>query len=236
MTCSVLRPGAFASALPSRSFGRSTGFGQVRHARSSRAKTNYVKDAGSVNGSAIRGTKNAVRTASGSTDRTQPVAQDDAHIKSPCTRVQFNANQCPAGSLLGFAGAKTPLLEKPLEGPVYLRANGGERKLPDLVAQLKGQIDINLVAFVEELHTGQLRTTFETVPDAPVSRFTLDLDGGNKGLLVNSINLCFAAEHVNVQIDGQNGKTANQIPVLQTPCGKKHKGKTRVHHSRRAHR
>jgi hypothetical protein len=164
---------------------------------------------------------------------------DNAHIKSPCTRVQFSAAQCPPGSQLGFAKAETPLLEKPLEGPVYLRANGGERKLPDIVAQLKGQIDIQLVGFVESVH-GQLRTTFQTVPDAPVSRFTLNLDGGNKGLLVNSINLCSATEHVNVQIDGQNGKTANQNPVLETPCGKRHKRKghraPRVQHSRRAQR
>ncbi len=163
---------------------------------------------------------------------------DNAHIKSPCTRVQFSANQCPPGSLLGFAKAETPLLEKPLEGPVYLRANGGERKLPDIVAQLKGQIDINLVGFVESVH-GQLRTTFNTVPDAPVSRFILDLDGGNKGLLVNSINLCSATQHVNAQIDGQNGKTANQNPLLETPCGTRHKRKghraLRVYHSRRAH-
>jgi hypothetical protein len=147
---------------------------------------------------------------------------DNAHIKSPCTRVQFSANQCPPGSLLGFARADTPLLEKPLEGPVYLRTNGGERKLPDIVAELKGQIDINLVGFVESVR-GHLRTTFNTVPDAPVSRFTLNLDGGHKGLLINSINLCSATEQVNVQMTAQSEKTANQNPVLQTPCGKKHR-------------
>ena len=160
---------------------------------------------------------------------------DNAHIKSPCTRAQFSANQCPSGALLGFAKAQTPLLEKPLEGPVYLRANGGERKLPDIVAELKGQININLVGFVESVH-GQLRTTFDTVPDAPVSKFILSLAGGNKGLLVNSINLCSTTEHVNAQITGQNGKTANQNPLLQTPCAKKNKRKGDRDHSRRAGR
>ena len=160
---------------------------------------------------------------------------DNAHIKSPCTRVQFSAGNCPPGSLLGFAKAETPLLEKPLEGPVYLRANGGERKLPDIVAELKGQIEIDLVGFVESVH-GQLRTTFNTIPDAPVSRFSLDLDGGSKGLLVNSVNLCSATENVNVQIEGQNDKTANQSPVLETPCTKKNRRKSGAHHSRRARR
>ena len=31
--------------------------------------------------------------------------------------------------------------------------------------------------------TGALRTTFETVPDAPVTSFVLNLEGGSKGLL-----------------------------------------------------
>ena len=34
------------------------------------------------------------------------------------------------------ASAITPLLDEPLEGPVYLRASGNERALPDLVAEL----------------------------------------------------------------------------------------------------
>jgi hypothetical protein len=59
---------------------------------------------------------------------------DNAHITAPCTRVQFNVHACPAKSILGTATAYTPLLEAPLTGPVYFRSNGGERELPDLVA------------------------------------------------------------------------------------------------------
>ena len=156
---------------------------------------------------------------------------DNAHIKSPCTRVQFDADQCPSGSVIGYAKAETPLLEKPLEGPVYLRANGGERKLPDIVAALRGQIDINLVGYVESTH-GQLRTAFETPPDAPVSKFSLTLDGGKKGLLINSVNLCAQPLHVIANITGENGLSADQTPVLQTPChrsaqAKRHPGGSR---------
>ncbi len=145
---------------------------------------------------------------------------DNAHIKSPCTRVQFNADQCPSGSVIGYAKAETPLLEKPLEGPVYLRANGGERKLPDIVAALRGQIDINLVGYVESTH-GQLRTAFETPPDAPVSKFGLTLDGGKKGILINSVNLCDQPLHVIANITGQNGLSANQSPELETQCARR---------------
>jgi hypothetical protein len=34
-----------------------------------------------------------------------------------------------------------------MSGFVYFRSNGGERKLPDLVADLHGQIDFTLVGF-----------------------------------------------------------------------------------------
>ena len=158
---------------------------------------------------------------------------DNAHINDPCTKVQFFAGnvpgeKCPSGSVIGFAKASTPLLEKPLEGPVYLRTGGGH-KLPDIVAALNGQIDIALDGHVDQVKGG-IRTTFETVPDAPVSNFSLTLDGGSKGLLQNNTNLCKHPLHVSADIAGQNGKTANQNPVLSTPCGKKHKRKGHKRH------
>ena len=142
------------------------------------------------------------------------------------------AAKCPPGSVIGFAKAETPLLEKPLEGPVYLRAGGAGRKLPDIVAALNGQIDIALVGHVESV-PGRLRTTFSTVPDAPVSKFTLSLDGGNKGLLENGTDLCAQTLRASVDMAGQSGKTANQNPVLSTPCAKK---KRKSHKKTGAHR
>ena len=111
---------------------------------------------------------------------------DNAHIKSPCTRVQFAAGNCPPGSVLGSARAITPLLDQPLEGPVYLMTGFGH-KLPDLVADLGGQIHVILHGKVDSTKAGGLRTTFEAVPDAPVSKFVLKLAGAKKGLLQNRV-------------------------------------------------
>jgi len=144
---------------------------------------------------------------------------DNSHINNPCTRVQFNANECPAGSILGKATAYTPLLDKPLSGPVYFRSNGGDRELPDLVADLKGQIHVTLVGFIDTAKSGGVRTRFADVPDAPVSKFTIKLAGGKKGLLENSENLCSFTPKAKVQMTGQNGKTANSSLKLGTSCG-----------------
>jgi hypothetical protein len=143
---------------------------------------------------------------------------ENAHIKTICTRVQFAANNCPAGAIYGRARAVTPLLDKPLEGPVYLRSSSHE--LPDLVADLNGQIHVILDGRIDSVNGG-IRTTFETVPDAPVSKFVLEMQGGKKGLLVNSTNLCAKANRATVLFDGQNGKVANSKPALANSCRKK---------------
>jgi hypothetical protein len=131
--------------------------------------------------------------------------------------------------VIGFAKADTPLLDHPLEGPVYLR--NGPHQLPDIVVALSGQIgEIDLVGRVDSIRT-RLRTTFETVPDTPISRFTLRLDGGHKGLIESTEDLCANPQRASVKMVGQNGKVIKAEQKIQLPCGKKSKK-----HSARRHR
>jgi hypothetical protein len=154
---------------------------------------------------------------------------EQAHIKTICTRVQFAqgarpGEKCPAGSVYGYAKAITPLLDEPIEGPVFLRSSS--HPLPDLVAALhSGKIDVNLVGRIDSVKGGQIRNTFESVPDAPVTKFTLTMQGGKKGLLVNSTNLCKGTNRAIADFGGQNGKRHLFNPVLEAKCGKGSKGK-----------
>jgi hypothetical protein len=151
---------------------------------------------------------------------------DQNHINNPCTRVQFAANACPPLSVLGTATATTPLLDQPLSGPVYFRSNGGERELPDVVADLHGPIHVILVGFVDAVHKkgseqSRIRTTFADVPDAPVTKFQLSLFGGPKrGLLVNSKPLCKTSRLAKVSYDAQNGIVLSGNLKIATGCGK----------------
>jgi len=149
---------------------------------------------------------------------------DQGHIRTVCTRVQFAADQCPAGSVYGFAEAKTPLLDKPLSGPVYLRSSSHE--LPDLVVSLGGQIEIELAGRVDSVNGG-IRNTFEVVPDAPVSEFTLTMQGGKKGLLVNSTNLCAQTHRAIAKFTAQSGRRITLRPKMQSACGKAQRKKRR---------
>jgi hypothetical protein len=157
---------------------------------------------------------------------------DQAHIKTICTRVQFAegkvpGEKCPAGSIYGQAEAITPLLDQPLKGPVYLRSSS--HPLPDLVAALNGQIQVVLDGTIDSVNGG-IRNRFEVVPDAPVSKFTLEMQGGKKGLLVNSTNLCKSTNKAIARFTAQNGKSFDSEPVVTNSCKgkghkKKHKGK-----------
>jgi hypothetical protein len=156
----------------------------------------------------------------------KPLILEQASLANVCTRVQFAAHDCPKDSVYGFAEATTPLLDGPLKGPVYLRSSSHE--LPDFVASLNGQVDVVLVGRIDSIK-GRLRTTFDTVPDVPVSKFTVTVRGGKKrGLLVNSTNLCAKKYKVIARFTGQNGKHANQKPKLRAPC-KKHKRSKHQH-------
>jgi hypothetical protein len=147
---------------------------------------------------------------------------DQASLAQICTRVQFAAGDCPKKSVYGRARAITPLLGEPLEGPVYLRSSDNE--LPDLVAHLQGQVDIDLVGRIDSFKGG-IRTTFDRIPDVPVSKFTMTLPGGKHGLLVASKNLCKGKVKAIIRIKGQNGKKANKRTKLKTPCGRHSKRK-----------
>jgi hypothetical protein len=171
---------------------------------------------------------------------------DQAHIGTVCTRVQFaqgdgNGSACPPASIYGAATATSPLVDYTLEGPAILRSSSN--KLPDLVVALHGPpsqpITVDAVGRIDSVGGG-IRTTFEGVPDLPVSSFVLNMQGGAKGLLQNSANTCKTTNRATVLIAAQNGKGAELTPELRNgKCGKakkKKKSKGKAKHNRHAAR
>jgi hypothetical protein len=156
---------------------------------------------------------------------------DNKHIGTVCTRGQFAADSCPAESLLGSATAWSQLLDQPLSGSVYLRASS--HRLPDLVTDLEGQVDVELSARIDTAKGGRLRATFGSIPDVPVEKFVMNLEGGKKGLLQNSRGLCGKHKRAKVQMTGQNGwRLTDKVP-LGISCGSKAKHRRNARHHRR---
>jgi hypothetical protein len=146
---------------------------------------------------------------------------------------EFEAGQrvdCPPSSIVGHAVAHTPVLNEPLEGPVHFvknvrvhpRTGRLIRTLPTLLIPLRGEVALDLRATTNVIDK-KLVSTFPTIPDAPVSRFELDLEGGDDGILVAVRNICRRprGQIADAEIDGHNGKRADQAVRLGTPCAKK---------------
>jgi hypothetical protein len=148
---------------------------------------------------------------------------EQGHIGTVCTRPQLAAHNCPAASVYGNAFARSPLLDEKLQGKVYLVSSN--HKLPDLLVDLRGQVEIYLRGVISSKRGG-LKTVFNNTPDVPVSKFVLNMKGGKKGLLVNSENLCKRKQRAVLNIKGQNGKKMkkNRFKLNVVSCGKK-KGK-----------
>jgi hypothetical protein len=145
------------------------------------------------------------------------------HIRGICTRVQFNADSCPADSVYGSAAAYTPLFDEPLRGNVYLRSSQG--KLPDLVASLhSGAIHIVLEGHIGPTKHGGIQARFEELPDEPLTSFVMTLQGGRRGLLQNSYNICSEPPLATVKALGQNNLGAEFSTTLRGQC-KGHKAK-----------
>src|SRR5262249_30190064 len=144
---------------------------------------------------------------------------DQGHIKTICTKAQFQREACPRESIYGHVRAYTPLLEEPLEGEAILRSSANV--LPDLVFVLKGHgIEVDVAGKIDSVNGG-LRGTFTQIPDAPVSKFELLLEGGKKGLLVVSArNLCAKRQLADSKFIGHANKGLIWKPEVRAECGK----------------
>ena len=150
---------------------------------------------------------------------------DQGHIRTVCTRVQFAARQCPEGSVYGNVRAKSPLLDEVVEGPIYLRSSSNT--LPDLVFALKGKVDVDVVGRIDSVRGG-IRSTFEMTPDVPISWAVFTFQGGKKGLLVNSRNLCKGRKaRATAHFTAHSGKRRTLRPAMRSSCGKAKKKNSR---------
>jgi hypothetical protein len=149
---------------------------------------------------------------------------ENANFRTICTRKDYAAHNCPKGSIYGHVTAYTPVLEEPLSGPVYLRSS--DNPLPDVVLVLHGIVDAEVPIKVDSFKQ-RLRTTVKNSPDVPVSKVVVKMQGGNKGLFVNSKNLCSSTNRAELDLTAHSTKKLKLNPLVKpTGCksgGKKHK-------------
>jgi hypothetical protein len=154
-------------------------------------------------------------------------AIDQRHLGNICSEKELVESQCKGRTAIGKASTRTPLLDRPLEGPVY--AVSGSGGLPRLAFILNGQVNLVPRAQTKSLTrrgTGRLHTTVPVVPDAAIGHFRMTIFGGKQGYLVNTRSLCGKTPRVQVAFKAQNGRSLKRTIKLRAGCnGKKKKKK-----------
>jgi hypothetical protein len=144
-------------------------------------------------------------------------------LQKACPAATFDANpgSCPAASVVGIAKASTPILPVGLTGPVYFVSNGGEA-FPNLIVVLQGYgVRVDLVGDTFISKAGITSSTFNAVPDVPVSSFELYLPEGRYSALAANGNLCTSKLVMPTQFVAQNGAEIHQsTKIAVTGCAK----------------
>jgi hypothetical protein len=153
-------------------------------------------------------------------------------LQKACVAAVFEANpaSCPAASIVGEGTAVTPVLRNPLRGPAILVSHGGAA-FPDLEIVLQGEgVDIVLDGNTS-IKKGITSSTFQAVPDAPISTFDLVLPKGPHSVLATNLPLrahysfCRQKLTMPTTISGQNGATIKQTTKIAVVGCPKHKPK-----------
>lgn len=146
-------------------------------------------------------------------------------IKQACPEAVFNANpaSCDEGSNVGYAIVHTPVLKSPLTGPAYLVSHGGAA-FPDVEFVLQGEGIELILDGQTNIHLGVTTSTFNSVPDAPVSSFEAVLPAGPHSALAGYVGgenttFCGTTQTVPTTITGQNGVVIERTtPVTLSKC------------------
>jgi hypothetical protein len=154
---------------------------------------------------------------------------DNAESDSLCEYLDGLKDQCPAKSVIGTVTAVSPLLKTPINGKVYFvkgvrtdpKTGRQIRTLPTLLIELRGEVNLNLRASNSVPDNKHLTSTFSMIPDAPISSFSLKLNGGKKGILVitdGNDNICSTPQKPFLVAVGHNAKRLDTATTMSVQC------------------
>jgi hypothetical protein len=142
-------------------------------------------------------------------------------LQKACPEATFAAApaSCPSGSKVGSATVSTPVLPAKLNGPAYLVSHGGAA-FPDLDVILEGNGVRVILVGNTNIKAGITTSTFASIPDVPVSSFSLDLPTGPNSVLTSYGNLCLHPLLMGTTLTAQSGTVIKQnTRIAVSGCG-----------------
>jgi hypothetical protein len=142
-------------------------------------------------------------------------------LQKACPDTIFGADpsKCPPLSKVGTATVHTPVLAAPLSGPAYFVSHGGAG-FPDLDLILDGDGVRVILVSNTNIKRGITTSTFASIPDVPVSSFSLDLPTQSNSVLAAYGNLCLRPLLMPITITAQSGaKLRQSTRISVSGCG-----------------
>jgi hypothetical protein len=162
-------------------------------------------------------------------------------LHKACPAATFEAGPPPGGcskeARVGSAAVTTPVLPGALTGSAYFVSHGSEA-YPDLDIVLTGDgVEVVLVGHTHIAATGILSSSFESLPDVPISSFALSLPKALNSVLTDNRNgtLCGSRLTMPTTIIAQSGARITQTTKIAVRNCPRKKPKHR-HHKHRRHR
>jgi hypothetical protein len=144
-------------------------------------------------------------------------------IQKACPAATFEAGPPPGGctksSVVGSATVSTPVLPDPLKGEAYFVSHAAE-SFPDLELVLHGDgVTVVLVGHTHIAHSSITTSTFESLPDVPISSVVVSLPVGPDSALAANGPLCRAKLLAPTTIVAQSGaKITRETTIAVTGC------------------
>lgn len=138
---------------------------------------------------------------------------------SACSDAQFGLGEerksaCPFLSKVGSAVIESPQLREPLTGKVYLAGERPGERFRLFVAATAAGTEIKLAGTMRvDPQSGQLTANLNGLPQFPVTRFALSLDGGPRALLATPLNCGLGAAKANFVPYGGGSPVDSSAPV-----------------------
>ncbi len=131
---------------------------------------------------------------------------DGSRLRAICSRRDASEGACPANSSVGAAYARSPLTRSPLRGAIYVVQPEGAG-LPDLWTDIRGEgirLETRSTASLED---GRIETKLVDLPDLPLTKFVMRLDGGKRGALALRHDPCAGRDRETGRagLEGQDG-------------------------------